>query len=287
MKKVRFLYFSKREKSGVLLLLSLITLLVATDVICSKYLLAQTELQPEVQVLISHSSDRANRETCTTVDNQLFSFDPNTIDSIGWQKLGLNPKQVHTIRNYLSKGGTFKKPEDLRKIWGLSTSLAEQLIPFVQIKQKENDASDGTQYQGYISKKTNFIEINQADSASLESLPGIGPALARRIVLYREKLGGFYEIAQLKEVWGLNDTLIQKFHAKVTLDTSNIRKMDVNTVGFDILKSHPYFRYKTAKAILDFRNQHGLFKTLEDIQKIILIDEGLFKKIIHYLIIKK
>src|SRR5260221_4951377 len=66
--------------------------------------------------------------------NELFYFDPNTLDENGWKRLGVKEKTIQTIQKYLSKGGKFHKPEDISKIWGLPAALVQRLIPYIKIE---------------------------------------------------------------------------------------------------------------------------------------------------------
>jgi len=214
----------------------------------------------------------------------LFHFNPNVITEREWTKLGVSEKTAKSIKKYLSKGGQFRKPEDIKKIWGISEWLSNKLIPFVDIPEKK------TNYEKEFPKKdersVSVININKADSTAWESLPGIGPTLARRIILYREKLGGFFEMSQLMEVWGLQDSVLQKSKNRLILD-GEIKKIDINLASFEALKTHPYIGYKSANAIINYRNQHGNFNRLEDIQKIIQIDEKSYNRFQRYLTIKQ
>jgi competence protein ComEA len=216
----------------------------------------------------------------------LKSFDPNTATERDWINMGLKPKTAQTIGRYLAHGGKFKKAEDLRNIWGMPESLCEKIIPFVFIKNQlpKNQKFQWADSAKFIRKSNQRlpININQADSALWESLPGIGPALAHRIVAYREKLGGFLYPEQLKEVWNLPDSVYQKIKNRLRTD-EKIVKIQLNTAGFEDFRKHPYFGYRLAKIIVNYREQHGLFHSLEDIQKIVLIDENQYKKIIPYL----
>ena len=102
-----------------------------------------------------------------------------------------------------------------------------------------------------------IIELNTADTAKLAELNGIGPAFARRIVNYRERLGGFHDKEQLKEVFGLDSEKYAGLQLQVTVDASSIRKIQINKVTFDRLKRFPYLTFKQMNAIIQFREQHG------------------------------
>jgi len=218
-------------------------------------------------------------------------FDPNKITEKEWSEFGVKAKTIATIKKYISKGGRFYKPEDLKKIWGLSPQKCDELMPFVKIEsvvllQQSKSSTSFFPKTNYPAKKSTIIEINSADSLMIESLPGIGPALTKRIITYRNKMGGFYTVEQLKEVWGLQDSVYQKIKERIVVNVETIQKINLNKVGLDQLKAHPYFGYKLANAIINFRNQHGIFKSLEDIQKIILINEEIYNKISHYLVVE-
>lgn len=214
----------------------------------------------------------------------LFYFDPNTLSADGWKKLGLKDKTIATIQKYVSKGGRFKKPDDLKNMWGLHEDEVEQMIPFVRIEQPLQSVS--FEKKEFSPKVIKAIDVNQADSAAYESLPGIGPGYAARIIKFRNRLGGFYNIEQVKETFGLPDSVFQQIKTYLIISETNIQKININTADFETLKSHPYIRYQLANAIINFRNQHGNFASVEDIKKIMLITDEIFKKIAPYLAVQ-
>jgi len=113
-------------------------------------------------------------------------------------------------------------------------------------------------------------------------LPGIGSKLAARIVNFRDKLGGFYSVDQVGETYGLADSTFQKIKGSLQLSGS-VKKFNINTATKDELKIHPYIKWNLANAIVEYRNQHGAFKSLDELKNIVLIDEVTFEKIVHYL----
>lgn len=116
--------------------------------------------------------------------------------------------------------------------------------------------TDSPKYKPY-TKRTErevMLELNSADTLQLQELRGIGPGFARRIVKYREKLGGYYAKEQLMEVYGFTEELYGKVAPHITVDASKISKLDVNTLGIAELKQHPYISFYEAKAIVEYRN---------------------------------
>jgi competence ComEA-like helix-hairpin-helix protein len=291
-------YFSRKEKNGIVLVL-ILNLLIYSWPDVYDYFLNRKDSAIQIKKLpeASNGFQKANDESIakdndtenysTIIEHRkanYFEFDPNNCTRDNWIRLGVKEKTAETIIKYVSKGGKFKSPEDLKKIWGLSPTQVKDLMPFVKIistPKIENKKNMNSHFETTNSNK--IIDVNTADSLLLESLPGIGPTLAVRIIKYRNKLGGFYTREQLKEVWGLPDSVFHKVKEKVIF-SDNANKININTADFLKLKSHPYIGYKLANTIINYRNQHGNFKSLEDIQKIILIDEKMFNRLSHYLI---
>lgn len=128
-----------------------------------------------------------------------------------------------------------------------------------------------------------IIELNTADSAMLTELHGIGPSFARRIIGYRQRLGGFYRKDQLKEVFGLDSMTFAGLAPQVSVDASYIKKIDINTVTFNELSHFPYLSYKQMNAIIRFRDEHGEYETLSDLENIAIIDNITLHKLKPYL----
>lgn len=219
---------------------------------------------------------------------ELFYFDPNTLDAPGWQRLGLRDKTIHTIQNYLAKGGHFRKPEDLKRIYGLFPDEFARIEPYIRISPENQEqparhtenASPGT-----FSSKPAPFDINSADTTRLIALPGIGSKLASRIINFRDKLGGFYSVSQVGETYGLPDSTFQKIRPYLQADPGQIRKININTATADELKTHPYIRWQLAKTIIAYRNEHGPFAKIEDIKRIMAITEEVFNKIVPYFVL--
>jgi len=302
----QLLSFSKKEKNGIILIVFVNLVLISSPFIYERLFPekkeATVDLITELKTLEEIQKDSATHfETQLQTSNdsyyqsetandkaetksELFHFNPNVITEREWMKLGVSEKTSKSIQKYISKGGQFRKPEDIKKIWGIPELLANKLIPFVQIPEVKS--TNEKEFFKKNERNISYVDINKADSASWESLPGIGPTLARRIILYREKLGGFFELPQLLEVWGVQDSVLQKCKPRFLLG-GEIKKIDINLATFEALKTHPYIGYKSANAIINYRNQHGNFNRLEDIQKIIQIDEKSYNRFQRYLTIKQ
>lgn len=231
--------------------------------------------------IYAYQYDRSKKTHTNPTKGELFYFDPNTISEDDWKKLGLRDKTIHTIQNYLNKGGYFKKPEDLQKIYGLHPDEYQRLAPYIQIETKSK--SSETSYQKEIQSPFSSIDINTADTTAFIVLPGIGSKLAARIVNFRDKLGGFYSTEQIRETYGLPDSTFQKIKPYLNLNSGVIKKININTATVNEFKAHPYIKYSIANLIVAYRNEHGPFSKVEDIKKIVVVTEELYNKINSYL----
>lgn len=127
------------------------------------------------------------------------------------------------------------------------------------------------------------IDVNAADSAQWERLPGIGPALAKRIVGFRERLGGFYDTRQVGEVYGLADSVFNKIQPFLRLGDVSLRKISLNETDDKSLALHPYINTKLARVIVRYRSAHGPFREVEALRALALVDDSIYRKIEKYL----
>lgn len=217
---------------------------------------------------------------------KLFNFDPNTLNAEGWQTLGLSPKQAKAIVNYTGKGGKFYKPEDLQKMYTISPEMYKKILPYVKIASQNVNASKKYlpfEKKEYVKNAPVIIDINQADSAQLDEIKGIGAAFAKRIFKYRERLGGFYKKEQLMEVYGLDSVKYAEIKDQVSISNAPLKTINVNTAVFDDLKRNPYLSYKQINAIIQYRKQHGNYSGIADLKKIAILNQQTIDKIAPYI----
>ncbi len=308
-----YLNFTKKERTGVLVLLFLIVFFIIIPFLFPFFIhqntTDNTSFKKEVSLLIIKQTDSTNKFSKKNLDEdgyqnyrepseknyypkqtkgELFNFDPNTLDEAGWQRLGIRDKTIATIQNFVKKGGRFYKPADIGKIWGLHQDEVERLIPFVQIQNNNaNNYAEKKDYEPNSYQKPTYtpsvIDINTADTSVLIALPGIGSKLSQRILSFRDKLGGFYKVEQIGETFGLPDSTFQKIKPRFTISNTSIHQININAATIEEMKAHPYLRYSIANAIMQYRAQHGNYAAVDDIKKIMLITEEIFNKAAPYL----
>ncbi|MBL7778130.1 MAG: helix-hairpin-helix domain-containing protein [Chitinophagales bacterium] len=213
-----------------------------------------------------------------------FSFDPNKVSIDEWIKLGFTEKQALSIEKFKAKGGKFYRPEDLQKIHVISEDMYAHLLPCVQIELPKfvKDTFGHKAHTAYIAKDFT-IDIATADSALFERQKGIGPSLASRIVRYRNRLGGFTSIEQISEVWGMPDSTYQLLKPNFILSSNTVQTLNINVADMETLRKHPYINYSLARIICSYREQHGKYKSKDELLNITVITDSIFKKLEPYI----
>ena len=132
-------------------------------------------------------------------------------------------------------------------------------------------------------RNQSIVELNSCDSASLEALPGIGPVLARRIIRYRGLLGGYFSTAQLKEVYGLSDSIFAIVGSRVKADPGLIKKTRINIASFNDLNRLPYLGKSKVNAILEFRSRLGRIESMGQLVENYILPDSLAGKVKWYI----
>ncbi|MFB6457480.1 ComEA family DNA-binding protein [Chitinophaga sp. Hz27] len=306
--KAAVLHVSVKERIGILVLSCLVVVCCLVHRIASCYIdqqdtdslklkAAVTAFESQLMAyekdsnawpskrVYTERTDKQHFNAAINVASALFYFDPNKMSIEKWQKQGLSAKTATGIIHYVEKGGKFRKPEDLGKIYGLHAEMLARILPYVRIPDEITATykrSDSI-YPTYRKKSLQVIDINMADTLVWQGLPGIGPGFARRIVLFREKLGGFYSVDQVAETYGLADSVFKKIQPFLKIGDSSLKKMDLNLTDEKTLANHPYIRSKLASMIVAYRNAHAGFKRVGELKSLPLVDDIIYRKIEHYI----
>jgi competence ComEA-like helix-hairpin-helix protein len=136
----------------------------------------------------------------------------------------------------------------------------------------------------YRNKQLLVIDINTADSVALEKLPGIGEKLSARMIKYRERLGGFIHINQLKEVYGMSDSNFMRCSSLVSIETNFIPiKIKLNSATYQEMRRHPYIDHLFAKSILAYIKSHQKISNLDELLSIGSLEQERVIKVSPYL----
>ncbi len=199
-----------------------------------------------------------------------FNFDPNTADSTALLRLGLQPWQVRNIYRYRAAGGVYRRKEDFARLYGLTVKQYRELEPYIHISSDYLPAStlvkdkpfgiDSTIYPQKIAQDEHVV-LNTADSATLRTVPGIGVHFSHEILKYGRRLGGYVSVDQLDEI----DYFPQEAKRFFVIEGATPKKLNLNRLSLNELRRHPYINYYQARAIVDYRRQHGLMHSLDDL----------------------
>lgn len=276
-----FFYYTKGERRAIVLLLALIVIALG-GLTLSPYIIKENPQREETEsfdemdrfLASVHEMEQEKRGQYANIyvkkrEVRLAPFDPNKADSIGFLQLGLQPFIAHRIIKYRKAGGKFSTPESFSRIYGLRQEQFDALKPYIYISEEFLKKPDTIRLA---KKKTDtlavykypegtWVDLNRADTVELKKIPGIGSGIARMIVAYRQRLGGFYDINQLEEINYVSPELKKWF----ILGNTPIHRININTAGIDKLRSHPYMNFYKAKVIIEYRRKKGKIKSLSQL----------------------
>lgn len=207
----------------------------------------------------------------------LFRFDPNTISQDSLQMLGFSYKQALAIIHYRDKGGRFRKKEDFSKMYTVSPQKYRELAPYIIIPQakaqnsysrssekvfpeppSENEKAGSKDSGSYFESKSKvYIDLNEADSAALISVRGIGPYFCKAILSYRKALGSYANIEQLLEIRGMDQEKFDRIKDQVFVHPAGIKKFSIAEADRNFLSRHPYIGAYNARGIELFIKSQG------------------------------
>lgn len=155
--------------------------------------------------------------------------------------------------------------------------------PWAMRKQQENRNWRQQENRPAFARPFKKIDLNSADSTTLEKLPGIGPVLSARIIKYRNKLGGFHSPTQLKEVYGMSDSTYGKISTQIETANASLKKIALNVADEKTIATHPYIGWRNAKLIVRYRQAHGAYMTIEQLESVWALEKTKLDRLLPYL----
>ena len=293
-----FFYFTKTERQGIIVLVVLILGVYAIPRLLQAFSqpektnpAEQVKAEKEYSDFISSVKklkpgkkypDYTNNRSSAVhpkKEIRLATFDPNMADSTTFLSLGLPSWMASNILRYRNRQGRFRRPEDFRKIYGLTEEQYRTLLPYIRIAEEpiSPDTSRLLVVQATAQHDTLMkyhpgiiIDLNQADTTELKKIPGIGSRIAQSIVNRRRLLGGFYQIEQLEEI-------------RLKVDATQIHRININKASVERMMHHPYINFYQAKVIAEYRKKKG---KLRDLKQLALYEEFTsadFERIMPYI----
>lgn len=217
---------------------------------------------------------------------QRFAFDPNNISYDSLLILGFSKFASRNLTNYVMKGGKIKDEKKFKSIYGIDTNLVNDLGPLISYPNIPITNKTTLKTEQKVEtpiKNVTIVELNSADSLSLEAIKGVGPYMVKRILSYRKRLGGFLRKEQLTELNIIADSLYLPISDFLTVDATKIEKININTADYKTFNINPYFTKEITNAIIKYRKQHGNFTDIAHISRIKSLKESDGHKILPYL----
>ena len=236
-----------------------------------------------------------------TIAIRMQVFDPNTADSSTLVHLGLKKWQVSNMLKYRAKGGRYRRAEDMKRLYGMTDSMYQALLPYIQIdtmaikqyrdsvRKSQMDSVRTDSLPRYISpKRDTILNLRTADTTELKKIRGIGSYRARQIVRYRKELGGFVHTEQLREIKALQPLLTDSLQADSLLshfwiDSIIIVPLQVNSCRAETLERHPYLSFEQAKAVYELRRKKIRLESIEQLRRLDCFTEEELRRVEPYL----
>ena len=286
----KFLSFNKGERIAIITILAVVLLLVLACVLHRpRVSLDEASLRnlDSLLALRNAAIEEQQQNATQNVVQQVieltpFPFNPNTMTEEEGRRIGLTDRQIRNIINYRDKGGKFYSKSDLAKLYTITEEDFAQLEPFIVLPEvarrttsnadSEKKPTQQEEAKPEEKKAIPIVDLNTVDSLTLVELPPIGPYTALRIIEFREKLGGFIDKEQLRDVKGMDSARFATIQPYINIGEAETRKIDINRADFKALVHHPYLNYEQVKRIFNQREKRGMIKNWAQLEALIKND---------------
>lgn len=263
--------FSGHQRTGVFLLFGIIIVFQLVYFFTEFGSFSNSSPEKEKWLSLQSQIDSIKQQKLDYVP-KIYPFNPNFITDYKGYKLGMSVSEIDRLLAFRKQNKYVNSPEEFQAVTKVSDSLLTTIAPYFKFPdwvQHKKEYKNYT-YTAFAKKeKIMIIDINQATQEDLIKINGIGDAISLRILKFKESLGGFVSMEQMKDVWGLSPEVIEKLNSHFKISTlPNIKKIDINNASIKELSQFPYFNYSLAKQIVTFRSMNGDFKNVEDLTKI-------------------
>ncbi|MFC7774178.1 ComEA family DNA-binding protein [Flavobacterium sp. GCM10027622] len=268
--------FNREQRIGLFFLVGLI--IVLYSVLYFVDFSPESNISKEEQQWVSLQSETDSLKALPKDDGyKIYPFNPNFITDFKGYKLGMNVNEIDRLLTFRKAGKFVNSPEEFQAVTKVSDSLLAVIAPYFKfpewVKNKRSyvEGYSKTNYSSFERKERNSVvlDINQATKEDLMKIYGIGDAISDRILKQKEVFGGFVDMNQMDDVWGLSPEVIAELHKNFKITTvPSVPKIDINNESVKNLAKFPYFRYALAREIVTFRSMNNGIHSVEDLIKI-------------------
>lgn len=274
-----FFYFRKSDRKGIVALGC-----IAVFALGVLMVLDRMEEQKEQSMDTPVFLEDYHKKPLSVSKKRLHVFDPNTVDSLTLIQFGIKPWKVKNFLHYRAAGKVFHSAEDIGDTYGWTAEDVQRLTPYVSVgtayqkrketprfeERKEHKEEGAKPVETKKFQTLTKVDVNEADTAMLRRIPGIGEKISVAIVRYRQRLGGFHSVEQLREISIVSPELLEWFTVS---SSAAVQKIHLNKASFQTLNNHPYISYEQTKALLQYIRLYGKVKDEET-----LLATGIFAK---------
>lgn len=266
--------FSRGQRSGIFLFFGIIIVLQLAYFFTDFSSLSKISPEKEKWLSLQSEIDSMKQQKRDYVP-KIYPFNPNFITDYKGYKLGMSVAEIDRLLAFRKGNKYVNSPKEFQNVTKISDSLLNVISPYFKFPDWVNNKKGFKDYKKYSNtafakkEKIVIIDINQASQEDLIKIYGIGEAISLRILKFKESLGGFVSMEQMKDVWGLPDEVIENLnsHFKI-LALPNLKKIDINNASIKELSQFPYFKYPLSKNIVTYRSMNGDIKNIDDLTKI-------------------
>ncbi len=277
MKKIKsYFLFSKEQRSGIfLLLLIIIVFQVGWFFYGFNQSSVSNQSEDEKQWLANQTKIESLKLKSIEKKKDFFPFNPNFITDYKGYKLGMSVQEIDRLLAFRKTNKYVNSAEEFQKVTQISDSLLREISPHFKFPYWVTNKKEKVGYVSY--EKNNFdkkekkvlTDINQATQEDLIKIYGIGEVISLRILKFKESLGGFVSMEQMKDIWGLSPEVIESLnHNFKIISLPDVKKIDINNASLKEIAQFPYFRYALAREIVMYRSMNGDIKNATDLTKI-------------------
>ena len=266
-----YFIFSKSHRSGIVLLLILMVLVQLFYYFISNQIPATSE---DTSWLLAQNEIDSLKQNRSFKKDTIYPFNPNFITDYKGYKLGMSVQEIDRLHQFRAQNKYVNSAVEFQKVTKVSSDLLQKISPYFKFPDwvTNKSATSYKKFQMYPSKEKVAIiqkDINAATKEDLIAVYGIGEKLADKILIEKDKFGGFVSLEQFQFIWGISPEAIEDLQKRFFVkNTSSILKVAINELSIKELANFPYFNYALAKEIVIYRSMNNGIKEISDLTKI-------------------
>ncbi len=275
MNKIKsYFLFSREHRSGIFLLLLLILFGQLSYFFLSENLFQNNNFKEDKAWLLVQNEIDSLKSIQSTKKDTIYPFNPNFITDYKGYKLGLSVAEIDRLHQFRNQNKYVNSAADFQKVTKVSNEVLHKISPYFKFPDwvTNTSSNNANKFQKFPSKEKVAIiqkDINAATRDDLIAVYGIGDKLADKILIEKEKLGGFVSMEQFQFMWGISPEAIEDLQKRFFVkNTSEIKKIAINDLSMKELAKFPYFNYALAKEIVVYRTMNSGIKEIADLTKI-------------------